>query len=145
MRDTIVFASAGTLTLTNGNSPSPATSPSTATSTATVTPTSPSSGNDASRVFNVNGGAAPAITASLNGLVIRDGFDALGGGGIRVADGAASSSPTRRSRSNVLGLAAAEFTISAALTLTNTIVSGNDADYDGGGILNAGTAASSPT
>ena len=44
------------------------------------------SGNDVSRVFNIDDGLASAITASLNGLVIRDGFDALDGGAIRVAD-----------------------------------------------------------
>ena len=71
------------------------------------------SGNDVSRVFNIDDGLASAITANLNGLVVRDGFYALDGGAIRVADD--------------------------TLIVTNSTITENVAQRQGGGIINFGT------
>ena len=98
------------------------------------------SGNDASRVFNIDDGLATAITANLNGLVIRDGFSASGydGGAIRVADDALilTNSTITENVSQRQGGAIINF---GSTTLTNTILSGNQSTYDGGAIMNLGS------
>ena len=138
--DTIVFSTApGTLTLTNGelavttNVTIDGDTNGDGTADITV------SGNDATRVFNVDSGAAAAITASLNGLVIRDGFYAFDGGAIRVANDALiiTNSTITENVAQRQGGAIINF---GSITLTNTILSGNQSIYDGGAIMSLGTA-----
>ena len=97
------------------------------------------SGDDASRVFNVDG--AGTITASLNGLVIRDGFTAVNGGGIRVAADDALTVTNSTITENVAFLGGAGGIMNyGATTLINTVVSDNTSyTQSGGGILNLGT------
>jgi hypothetical protein len=98
------------------------------------------SGNDASRVFNIDG--AGAITASLNGLVVRDGFVSTGssGAGIRIAGGDALILTNSTVMENVASGSAAGGGIlnNGTATLINAILSGNQS-HGGGAIFNAGT------
>lgn len=119
------------------------------------------SGNNASRVYNVNGGSA-ALIANLsitNGntdfgggirnlgslvvdsLAIRGNTASNGGGGIRVDPG----SSTVVVRSTISGNSSAgtgggiDSNGSASVSVTNSTISGNTAAGSGGGIVNTGT------
>jgi predicted outer membrane repeat protein len=99
------------------------------------------SGNNASRVFRIDDGAATTITAALNGLVVQDGnatgVDLAGyGGGIHVgtADALTLRNVTVSGCSATYGGGGVFGDDNAAITLDNATVSGNTAGYDGGGI-----------
>ena len=107
--DTITFATAGTITL-NGSSLHIA-------NNLTITGQGPGnlsvSGNNASRVFDV----APSATASISGIIIRDGRSAYGGGMLNAG----------------------------TLVLSNCVITANGSTIgpsgSGGGIFNAGALA----
>ncbi len=97
------------------------------------------SGNNASRVFNINSGK----TASIIGLTISGG-NALNGGGI-INDGAltvVNSLLTGNAATNDGGAIATTAT-GTSLTLINTTISGNSAAGSGGGVIVLGGTATS--
>jgi predicted outer membrane repeat protein len=122
-----------------------------------------------SRVFNIDDGGLTAISATLNGLVIRDGY-AVGGGGIALgfAESLTLSNSTVADNStpggtgpqgggirgsvnntimitnstlsgNFSGEGGAISSGDGTLTLIHTTVVGNSAHNNGGGIANIGT------
>jgi hypothetical protein len=97
------------------------------------------SGNNASRVFQIDAG----VTASISGLTITGG-DAASGGGLSNQGTATLTDCTLsgNSASGLIGLGGGLINDggTAILTLTNCTVSGNSAGSGGGGLDNQGTA-----
>jgi hypothetical protein len=93
------------------------------------------SGNNASRVFSIDG--TGAIAASLDALIIRDGSDG-NGGGIRVADDTLVLTNSTVTANAASGHGGAIHS-SGVVHVTNTTLSGNQSASYGGGVFNAGT------
>jgi len=91
------------------------------------------SGNDATQVFNVSN----AVTATIAGLTIADGYSASDGGGIQNGDG--TLTVTNCTLSGNAALDGGGIYNDGALTITNSTLSGNSAPANGGGIENDGT------
>ena len=92
------------------------------------------SGDDASRVFNVAGGAA-----TLDALTITNGY-ANAGGGVFVGSGATLDLANSTVSGNSAYISGGGLYNSGTSTLTNSTISGNSADLSGGGLSNFGTA-----
>jgi hypothetical protein len=92
------------------------------------------SGNNASRVFNIN----PTKTAAIIGLTISGGQSATSGGGI-LNDGTLSvvNSTLTGNNTDIDGGAISN-SGPGVLTLINTTISGNSAAGNGGGVVNLG-------
>jgi predicted outer membrane repeat protein len=92
--------------------------------------------NDAtSSVFSISDGAFSTISAALNGLIIRDGVAAFGGGVSVGRYDALTLTHSTVSGNDALYGGGIFGDDDAAITLTNSTVSGNSADSDGGGIF----------
>ena len=93
------------------------------------------SGNSASRVFVVREG----VTATIQGVTIRDGHspDVDGGGGILNWARSRSRNSTVRDNNLLLSPGGGIFNL-GTLTVTNSTVSGNAAGDAGGGITQRG-------
>ena len=89
------------------------------------------SGNNASRVFYVDGG----VTADISGLTIADGYSSDFGGGIYNA-GLLTVAGSTLSGNSAAHNGGGIFNNYGTLTLTNSTLSGNSAQSYGGGIFN---------
>ena len=97
------------------------------------------SGNNASRVFNIN----PSKTASIIGLTISGGDSATAGGGI-LNDGTLTVvNSTLSGNSTDIDGGAISNSGPGILTLINTTISGNNAAGNGGGVVNLGGTVTS--
>src|SRR5262249_28774660 len=127
-----LFSSAQTITLTAGGQLE-------LTDAAPTTITGPGSGlltvsgNGASRVFQVDSGAAVALSA-----LTMPGARAASGGGLRISGGTlpmTNCTVSGNSASEAAGLD----NYGGTLTMTDATVSGNSASDHGGGLTNSGT------
>jgi hypothetical protein len=125
--DTAVFGTTPqTITLTNG--PLELTNPATTTIDGPGANLLTVSGNNASQVFDIAGGAA-----AISGLTITGGISAKEGGGLYNLRGTVSLTGCTVSGNTALdggGLASYQ----GAATLTDCTIGGNTARYDGGGV-----------
>src|SRR5262249_13112577 len=93
------------------------------------------SGNNASRVFQVNG----LVTASISGMTISGGnAGSYGAGGGLLNRGTVTLTNCTVSGNSAGGGGGGLLNLGTA-TLTNCTVSGNSASFGGGGVYNAGT------
>jgi parallel beta-helix repeat protein len=88
------------------------------------------SGNNASRVFQIDGG----VTASLSGMTIAGG-SAFNGGGL-ANDGGTGTLTDCAVTGNSASYGGGVYNYGGTTTLTNCTVSGNSASYGGGGLVN---------
>ncbi len=97
------------------------------------------SGNNASRVFNIN----PSQTVSIIGLTISGGNSATAGGGI-LNDGTLTLvNSTVSGNSTSIDGGGISNSGPGVLTLINTTISGNNATGNGGGVVNLGGTVTS--
>ncbi len=93
------------------------------------------SGNQASRVFQIDAG----VTASISGLTITGGYTGYGGG--LYNRGPATLTNCTVSGNSAFSVGAGLFNNRGPATLTNCIVSGNSTNFLGGGLDNSGGPA----
>ena len=127
--DTINFAVAGTITLTSGQLVIDKNMSITGPGSGDLT----ISGNNASRVFQINAG----INVAISGVTITSGSPDSSGGGIRNDGGTLTITNTTISgNSAIFGGGGIYNTFGSTLSLTSSTIIGNSATQNGGGIDN---------
>jgi Dockerin type I domain len=98
------------------------------------------SGNDASRIFNVDaGGMSPTVAADLTGMTLTDGFTASVGGAVVTGENLSMSNMLIDGNQALWGGGIYNF---GTLSFSNSTLSNNRANsssYGGGGLYNVGT------
>jgi Right handed beta helix region len=101
------------------------------------------SGNNASRIFNIDNGAAGAIDVSISGLTLTGGNAAIAlfGGAILAQDEVVTLKGVAVTGNKALAGGGIFVGANGRLTLENSTVSGNSADFGGGLVLDTNSVA----